>query len=506
MQYPKCLSPSPEDCRWSPPVDVRDLAIRLETEGVSDSVAHADFGFEDTWEMAATHFPGLPSRAEPEQPVDRDDPPRSALLEYLVGASFALPLLFSCLAILYFRFSLWGGDLPAAQASAIGLGIACSFIASGGFVQAMTRQGLWYAGTGQHRRCASSTAEWLLHAAMVLLGVGLAGIAASVYFDWFPQSSNFLTAAFFYSLSLLWLATGTLYMLERNLLVALAAVLGIGNVVFLHRLMHVDLLAAQLVSILAAACFMTACSFAILRRRTQSDPGESPRQSPARTFYHVWPYFVYGCLYYVFLFSDRLMAWTAHNESSGLALQFRGSYEAGQDVALFAFIFQVGWVHSSTVRFYERLRQRQRELPIGERAAFNRSLTRSYWQAALRFIPLAALTTVTVYAAAWKTGFFADQVHRAVATWALAGFLLLVLSLRNVSLLFALSCPGFALRAIAAACAFNIASGYLLSRFGTYDMAAGGFALGALAFAAVSTWYALQTLANLDYRHFASGA
>src|SRR6266853_723106 len=141
MQSPKHLNPVLSNTRWPPPVDVRDLAIRLETEGVSDSVAREEFGFVDTWEMAEAHFPELsarqPARNHFKTEVVSSPKRSSAVMDYLSGISFALPLLFSCVAILLMRFSLWGGDLPAGQASAIGIGIACSFIASGGFVQAM---------------------------------------------------------------------------------------------------------------------------------------------------------------------------------------------------------------------------------------------------------------------------------------------------------------------------------------------------------------------------------
>jgi hypothetical protein len=496
--------------RWPPPVDVRDLAIRLETEGVSDAVARDEFGFVDTWEMAETHFPELSQGASPKRhhrtEIVSSPKRRSALVDYFSGISFALPLLFSCVAILLLRFSLWGGDLPSGQASAIGVGIACSFIASGGFVQAMSRQGLWYMGTGQFRTCAQSTQDWLRRAAVSLLVLGLVGVVVSAYLDWFPRPLSSVAAVFYFSLALLWLSTGVLYMLKRNLLVAAAALLGIASVVLLHRGFGLNLLVAQIMSILLAAGFALAVSMVILRHQSRGETGVAVRVPAGKTLYYLWPYFVYGCLYYVFLFSDRLLAWTARTEVSGLLIQFRGSYEAAQDVALFAFIFQVGWVYFATVRFYDRLKARQQELGAEQSEEFNRSLTTFYWRMGASFMPLAIVTTVAVYLCARGFGFLSDPLHWKVMQWSFAGYMLLVLSLRNVSLLFALSRPLCVLWAIGCACAANISVGYLLSRFGSYDRAVIGFTLGAALFAAISTWYSLQTLRRLDYYYVVSAA
>lgn len=507
MQLPKCLNPARSDTEWSPPVDVRYLAIRLETEGVSDAVARADFGFEDTWAMAESYFQSMSDRKPSKVRVEAEAARTNALRpigDYLAGTLYALPLLISCMSILILHFSLWGGELPASVASAIGLGVACSFIASGGFVQAMSRQGLWYLGTSQLRACAQSTWLWFRRAALILLLLGFAGMALSTHLELLPTTLSPLAAAFYFSLSLLWLSTGVLYMLRRNLLVAGAALLGIGSVVLFHRGFGLNLLAAQIISILLSALCSISVSMLILSKQARGEHGTALREPAGRTLYYLWPYFAYGCLYYILLFSDRLLAWTARAELSGLAIQFRGAYEAAQDTALFAFIFQVGWVHSATVRFYDRLKTSQQELAISQSEDFNQAMTRFYWRIAAPFVPVSLVTSVAVYLFARNSGFFTDALSWRVMVWALLGYLFLIISLRNVSLLFALSCPVYVLLAIGCACVANIIVGYLLSRFGTYDQAVIGFASGAVLFATISTWYSLRTLRRLDYYYLTS--
>ena len=493
----------PEGPWRSPALDVRDLVVRLETEGISDAVAQADYGFKDTWRMAEAVF--LEPEVFPAEGPAIQKQPR-AWVEYLKGASFALPLLFACLSMLFLKFSLWGGGVPSDLATAVGLGTVYSFIASGGFIQAMARRGLFYAGTGQYRMCAYSTWQWVRWGAGVMVLLGVAGIAVNAYFDWLPSPLDALAVAFYMSLSLFWLATGILYMLDQNLLVAAATAVGIGSVCLLHLLFQMDLLAAQALGICAAAVFAFSMAAALLRRKSRGDTGRARRPSFRRTFYFVAPYFGYGCLYYLFLFADRLLAWTAHTGNSPPGVQFRGDYETGLVVGLLAFIVLVGWVHSAVVCFYSRLKSAQKNFTIFRLAEFNSLLTGYYYKKAASFLPLAAAESAAVYGVAYLLGLFADPVIHRAAIWSLAGFPFLVWGLWNVSLLFALSRPLPALAAIGCAFLADAGAGYALSRIGPYYFAVIGFTLGAVVFAGVSGYHTAKTFRRLDYYHFASAA
>ncbi len=453
--------------------------------------------------MAEAYFPALESTRPSWSPTPKTLRPG---LAYLKGISFALPLLFSCLAILVLKFSLWGGEAPADVATAIALGTVCSFVVSGGFIQAMARRGLWYAGTGQFGVCAESSWSWVRLGALASALFAVVAMALNVYFDWIPQSLGLVAAAFHLSLSLFWLSTGMLYMLGRNLTVGATALAGIAGVFVLHRGLGLPLLAAQIVAILSATALAFRIAAHLLRRQAKGDPGHRARSPLGKRFYFAWPYFVYGSLYYVFLFADRLLTWTARTEGAAWPIQFRAGYESAQDLALFAFILQVGWVHAATVDFYHRLTAAQKNFTIAQLPEFNQELTDFYHRKLLSFVPLALMPSAIVYLVGRSYGFFDGLVNPKVALWSLAGFPFLVLSLWNVSLLFGLSRPLYVVWAIASACAADVGIGYLLSRMGSYEQAVAGFTVGAVCFAAVSSYCARKTLRRLDYYYFASAA
>jgi hypothetical protein len=499
--FPDCLNPAP-GVPWRRPLDEQDVAVRLETEGITDRVAQSDWGRSSTWDIARDAYRRLTGTEELEQPVRQS----SELIEHVKGMSFALPLALSCLAMLFLSFSLWGGDLPSEVAAAVAVGTVSSFVVTGGVVQAMARQGLFYAGTGELRMSEVTCRRWLVYGAGVLGATAILALAANSVFEWLPHPLDWTAIAFHLLLGFFWLGTGVLYMLERNLLVAVSATVGIAAVAGLHLSVGLPLIPAQLLGILLAALFATALALRLLAGRAADDSGRVHRLMPVRMLYLTAPYIVYGCLYYLLLFADRLMAWTAQTQSASLPLVFRGDYELPLDIALFAFVLQVGWVHSSMLRFYSRVKSAQTVCEVDRAHEFNFAMQRFYRTRLLLFLPLALVVSVLVWLVAARAGLLHDQLSIRIAVFALVGYPFLVIGLWNVSLLFALSLPKAVLPAVAIGTMINGATGYFLSRALSYEWAVAGFALGALAFGLISSATVFRRFRDLDYYFFASAA
>jgi hypothetical protein len=497
---PKCLQP--ESSQWSAPLDARDLAVRLEMEGVTDGVAQIDYGFEDAWQMAITLLPSLPAAER-----GRNTPPRPVVAwrEYAKGAAFAVPIAVSGISMLLFRLSLWGGDLTSSEATAIGVATIISFIVTGGYVYSMSRRGLFYKNTGQPSRCADATWESLGAAVRSLAAVAAVALAANAWFQWFPGPLIAIAVAFMLALGLLWLSTAILYMLEHSLFVSICVVTGIAEVLFLRMRLHVDLFTAQLSGILTAVFLAFAYSVWSLERARVPN-ADCSLGARAQNLYDLAPDFAYGCLYYFFLFGDRLLAWTAHTRPDALVIQFRGDYELALDAALFSFILLSGWVQYSMRHFFYFVQSTGIQIPASDASAFNRAAVAFYKRKILRFLPFAASIGAIVY---YVSGLFPElaiRQMRSVIACDVAGLALLVVGLWNVGLLFSLSRSTDALKSIALASVVDIAAGYVASRLGPYDHAVYGFLLGALAFAISSTWHCLRTLRRLDHLYFVASS
>jgi hypothetical protein len=498
---PPCLNPDPRVNSLSPPLDVFDLTVRLETDGVTNSVARAQYGYSSTWDMAVAHFP---LQMTPDETAPGPSAPSRGWTEYLRGSSFALPLLLSCAAMLIFQYSLWGGAFTPEYATAVAIGATSSFIVSGGFVQAMARRGHFYFGCGQFRMCSGSNRQWLWWGACTITTLCLVGILANAYFNWMPALYAGVAAVFLLCLGLFWLAVGVLYMLGENLLVSASLLVGLVAVILAHSIFRLALIPAQVVGILLATAFAVAAFTFRMRPKIRRDTGRAKPLLPVVELYLAWPYFVYGLLYHLFLFCDRMLAWTAGTESSSLSIQFRGGYEMAMNVGLAAFILQVGWVHYALTIYQRRLKLSLSSFQTDQIGDFTQDLNSFHRRTTLWFIPVAAISTLAVYSLAIYSGFVVGSLIKTTAIWALLGVPFLVVGLWNTSLLFALSRPLEVIVALGSGCAANLALGYLASRIGSYQHAVLGFTAGAVLFALISSHFCVRTFRRLDYYQYAA--
>jgi hypothetical protein len=216
------------------------------------------------------------------------------------------------------------------------------------------------------------------------------------------------------------------------------------------------------------------------------------------------PYFIYGCAYYLFLFTDRIIAWSARTQNSSLPLEFRGGYETALDICLFAFVLQVGWVHAGLAGFYRMVIIEQRRFRLSARHELKKAIFSFYRRQLLVFLVLFVVSTAAVLISIREIPALRALLVFRVALFALAGTPLLAIGLWNIALLFALSRPWLVLAAIGWALLLNACAGYLLSRLLSYDLAIVGFDIGAFALACASSWFCQRLLSNFEYHYFAA--
>ena len=499
---PPCLEPPADGSPWEPPLDRCDVVVRLETAGITDEVARREYGYRDAWRLAEACFTWLRMFPASRPPQRR----RPAAVEYLTGLSFAAPLVLCCLAMAWFGFSLWGGDVSPQLAAAVGLGTVSSFVTTGGIVQAMARRALFFLGVRDGTTAEAICRKWVALGAVCLAACGLALLALCHFYQWLPAPFDWIAFAFHLSLGLLWLATGILHMLERNLWSMVAAVVGIGLVVLLHRGWGASLELAQSAGIAAAAAFAFAASSVILRARRRAHGGRPRSLSPALDLYLTWPHFLFGTLYFLLIFSDRLLAWTVPDLAAASPVQFRGDYETALDLALIGFLLQAGMVRAATIAFFRNLAGAQKQHGIAARSTFLQRMRRAYLRSTAGFLLLGAATSASVYAGAWHVGMPGGPRSAAILLCALLGGSLLVTGLWNASLLSRLSLPVDVVTAIAPAVVVDWVIGYSLTRLASYHYAAAGFLAGACYFAVLTTRSLLRRLKRLDYYYFASSS
>ncbi len=492
--------PRLDDPAWRPPLDEFDLAVRLETEGVTDEVARSVHGYRGTLAMAADCFPSMTGTRQAVAAGGSSEPGWRA---WLRGTVFALPMLLCALSMMTLGVSLWGGDLSADLASAVAIATVASLVTTGGFVQAMSRRALFHVGAANIPAVAALVRAWGVAGIGAVVLSALAGLAANLVFAWLPGALALHTAAFFVLLGLLWLGCGGLYVVNRAAWIAGATLAGIAVVALLHRGSGWTLAASQLAGVAAAVAIAFAGTITWFRARlTEPVPGSFV--APIREIYLAAPYFAYGALYYLFLFADRLIAWTAHTNAAALPVQFRGDYETALDLAMAAFVLQMGWVNASLAGFHRTVAEVQSTMPAGHYERFNAALRDFYWWRLARVAAFGFAASGLVYFLVSRLGLLPFANMRPVLVVALIAYPIVVTGLWNTSLLFSLGQPSPVLASVSLGAAASLGCGYLMSRIGSYDAAVIGFLIGAFMFSALSCVSVLRSFRKLDGHYYAS--
>ena len=257
-----------------------------------------------------------------------------------------------------------------------------------------------------------------------------------------------MAIGFHIALGLLWLASGALYTLEGMLWISIATASGLAAAGLLRYGIGASLYGSQFFGLAIAIGISATAAFRIFKQKAGKRFPKGDRMPLSRLVHTAAPYFLYGLLYYCFLFADRWIAWTGKTASETLPIFFRGDYEAGLDVALIAFVFGAGWVHASTHSFFSAMQRSLAGFMVGQTQLFNRAVFRFYMMRLICFLPFAVLTCLLVYWLGVKVDLLSTAVMRKVCGIALVGFLFLVVGLWNASLFFAFSLPFHTLRAM----------------------------------------------------------
>jgi hypothetical protein len=503
------------------PKDHWEVAAHLEVSGIRDIDARQDFGCRDVFELARRIVALAGEIAVPstQRPPRRPTLPWRFVKAYADGLLFSMPMVAQIFAMLLFGYSLWAWvGFSLREATAIGLGTVTSFIATGGFAQALSRRGYFYMQQKEDILAKRVSYRILLVGMLAVVAIGLLFFLGNLVFEFLPPDMEFLAQLYYFLLSVLWLSFSILYMLKRQLLFTGITVVSILAVHFVILFFRWEVIPAHSLGLGVAILLSLVSGWIILQRQAKHAGREyagSELPRPSMLVYATGPYFWYGMLFFAFLFADRIVAWSADTGRGLLPyfIWFDSRYEMGMDWALFCFVLTVGVLEFTIQEFSERIIPAERMARADEVGHFNRRFTRFYYNHLALFLVVSLLTILgarmgvnllrTSQVFPFVEGFF-TPVAESVFWWAAIGYVFLVFGLFNSIFLFALSRPAFVLRSLTPALLLNLAVGFILSRAVSYELAVVGLTAGSFAFLIISSFYARRTFRRLDYYYYSA--
>lgn len=504
------------------PEDKYELAAILESNGWTDSGVMEEFGVDsifslasDLWDIAEKKLQALPFAPAPQL----------GLIQYVKlitssffrGLMFALPMAISVVSMLTLRFSLWSYKyLSTEMATGIAIGTIMSFMAVGGFMQAIARRGFLYINQGFYNMARRNTFYFVRLGYLVCSVIALIFFLFNLFFGIFPLRIAFLIVSFFFFLSAIWFSVTIMYILERELTFTGLMCAGIFVVFMLFEVFKLNIIVSQLIALsVIAVTGVVVALYYFKKAEAKLERGINPAlPRTSITIYTIMPYFIYGFLYFTFLYVDRIIAWSVSNTYMPYLIWFRGHYELGLDLALLNLIIPMGFIEVIVKEMMINLEPHQKNFTGYQAKRMGQMYLQRYIKRSLLVAAFSFFSSLMVYLIIRYISYnpyipvqfdlIENSTIHFVFIIALLAYGILTMALMNALILFCLSRPELVSYPIFLALLVNMLTGFPLSRWIDHSYAVIGLFLGAVVFLILTTKEVLRVLSSLDYHLYAS--
>jgi hypothetical protein len=508
--------------RHQSPEDRHEIAAILESLGWNDIRARETFGVDDVFELADILWQRCNSKImytsfSKVERLSLHDMTMLLIRQFLRGVIFAVPMAISVVCMLTLKYSLWSYEnLSVELATSIAIGTILSFITVGGFTQAIARRGFFYVIQGYYNMARRITFHFIRLGFVFCFLICVALILLNLIIKVFPFDMLVIIILYFFFLNTIWLSVTVMYILKKELLFTGLIIIGISIVFLLFSVLEMNIIAAQLIALsLVSATSMVSVIYLFKQAELKEDKGISPQlPKMSVTLFSTLPYYIYGTLYFSFLFVDRLVAWTRNSDFMPYLIWFRGQYELGLDFALLVLILPMGIAEVVLTKMMMDIEISQKSYWGDETHVMNRKFFSVYIQRLLQIFATAFISAVLLY---WllvllfnsvpslsSKSIFASSESHLVFIVSLIAYVIVAVALMNAVILFSLSQPDFIVRTIWISLLVNVGTGFLLSRWIDYHYAVFGLLIGSIVFLILSTKNVVGVLRNLDYYLYAA--
>ena len=505
------------------PKDRWEIAAQLEVLGYRDIDARERLGCADVFDAADRIFAlfaggALPVTIEEDEAVRRFQSLLTIVKHYLNGLAFSLPMVMQGGAMLLWGYGLWGAmDLDSRTGSAIALGFMTSYIATSGFSWAIVSRTLYYRYQSEGALARWSALRLWSIAARVTLLLALPALLFNLVYGLLPWDMVFIALGFHVALSIFWLNWSVMYAVGRSAWLLVVLALSIAVTALLARELGFRPLAANAAGLFVACTLTFAIGLDGLNRWARNGNGNGVVNPPRLIvlIYSTAQVFLYGFLYSVFIFADRLIAWTGtrgREDFPPYPFWLNARYELAMDLALIVIVLLAGVVEACVQRFSASLVPSQKAVKSHATEPFLRHYRSLFRKQSLLLtaggviaLGVAVLIVRALHAypdARLQEGLTAPATLRVFAVAAVS-YAIFMYALRNVLALMILMRADLAARAIGISLIVNVLVGYAVSRSMHYSGAVVGLFAGCVCLAVLSQRETRVVLRDLDYHYYA---
>src|SRR5690625_45581 len=407
------------------PLSVWAVAATLESLGVREIDARREFGFDSIFDLADQIYHELKREFREEghsgilynEKLNVDGPWSQItyfLTYYFQGLLFSLPLISQILALFIFRYSLWAWlEFNEAQATLVAFGTITAFVVTGGFIQVLGHSISSYISTDNYFLAFESSKKIVKAGVIAISAVCLIIMITNLIIPFYPWPMVVLAVIYTLLISLLLLTSGVLFALKRRLSILVIIVAGTILVIVNREIFHLSIYLSQWLAMSVTSLLLAGYSWLYFRRtirKKEEDPAsQSLPDIEVRNFIN-YRYFIYGTGYFLFIFMDRLLAWSTGEPPPPFILWFNTPYEIGMDWALITLILSFAMLEYSVNIFSRALKPLQENVWFRELDRFNTYFKRLYFKQLLLIIVTGLISIAVTYYAVSSLIVYQDTI------------------------------------------------------------------------------------------------
>ncbi len=512
------------------PISKWAVAATIESLGVRNIDVLPDFGYETVFDLGEEVYDRIKAKEHQNNTQDEEDLNefkigsfgKSVQLffkHYSKGMVFSIPMLSQVIVIFVFEYALWAWfDFNEAQATVVALGTIIAFIITGGFIQVLGRLTAKYKGEGNYYLASKAIWSVLKIAVPTVFVLAAAIFVLNLILPFYPQPLILLSMTYMVLISLLLLAASVLFAAEQRSMIIVGIVLGTVVVIFGMDFAGIGIYLSQWLGILVSMLIIGLYSYLYYRLKIRSLKQELFKQSLPEAevnYYNIYRYFIYGFCYFMFLFMDRLMAWSAGPPPPEYIIWFNTPYELGMDWALIGLVITIAVLEYSINSFSISLIPAQKKAVISKIKLFNRFFKRFYIKQIVLLLVVGSISILVSYFGVLSlrafeedipkiADFFANPLIFKVFWMASIGYLFLIYGLLNSLFFFTLNRPEFVMYSMIGSLFVNFVTGFICSRIFGFEYAVLGLIAGSIVFAFSTGILAKRFFKHLDYFYYSA--
>ncbi|UCG68593.1 MAG: hypothetical protein JSV09_12400 [Thermoplasmata archaeon] len=502
------------------PKDHLEVAVVLEILGYSDDDAKK-MGFSNLFELAQTVYGSVSKFSVDDVLVCQMPKKPNNMLLFFAGMFYNLGWMIMLISLFLGGQSLWAAkDIPTDISTGIGMGVLLGLVSTGGIQQFTAWKLIYYHMQGNKPLTKFVMKRNLIVGSLILVSTFFLFFIVNTFILSLPGKIILITLYFLTMIGIYRLFATPVFAFRRFralIFISLSALSVMFTSYFIFAAWGWDRVSAVIASqsmglvilIMASAYFAYKYIFSDKEERDGDEPPfysrpELPKNVKSPRYwvlmYEGIPLMLYGTLYFVFIFSDRLISWIG---AGPLIISYNRTYQIGVDLALLLLIPITGVKFMYLFKMSDYLEEKLNETEMNNCPSFKIALRDFYRKMVMGVVVFGgAFVLVAFLLGDWLVGYGGgNQESVTVFKYALIGIFFFGLFLTNSVFSFCFRKNKAIVVVLAIGCVMAYTLNYLFSTVNRWYTVF-GFVLSALFLAITSFFVVSAMLKKADYTYY----